>query len=206
VNPLLFKGLNKIPHSTLKWILRILLFVMAIDTIISFVVMLNFKKTAKKVESEGVKDNTEEMNEVVKETAKAKAEEIKADATLALEDVKENIEELSHAVTVNVRIAKRKVHYRSQKIQGKIDKSTEEFKKRREASSEAFRKWIGNSIILRGAVHISNTIKYNILFKNNKEYTEAVKKEFKAKSWFAKRLTEAYPGLIVISKKFKDRK
>jgi uncharacterized membrane protein len=205
-NPFILRYLEKIPHNTLVWILKILIIVIVLDTIISFAVMLNFKKTAKKVEAEGVKDNTEEMNEVVRETAKAKAQEIKADATEAIEDVKENIEEISHTVTTNVRIAKRKAHYTSQKIQVKFDKSTEEFKQRREVLSDAFKKWLGNSVIVRGAAHISNTIKYNILFKNNKEYTEAVKEEFKTKSWLAKRLTDAYPGLVVISKKFKDKK
>jgi hypothetical protein len=57
--------------------------------------------------------------------------------------------------------------------------------------------------VIRGAEHISNTIKYNLIFKSNKEYTDAVKKEFKAKSWLTKRLAEAFPDMEIISKKLK---
>ncbi len=45
----------------------------------------------------------------------------------------------------------------------------------------------------------------NLVFKSNKEYTDAVKEKLVEKSWFTKRLAKAYPNLTIISKKFKDK-
>ena len=67
VNPFILELLAKVPSNILKWILVVLIVIVTIDTVISFVVIGSFRKTAKEVEKEAVKDNTEEISNMVKE-------------------------------------------------------------------------------------------------------------------------------------------
>ena len=68
-NPFILDNLSKIPQNTLNLILIWLIVIISLDTVISFVVIGKFTKTAKEVEKEAVKDNTEEISNMVKEVA-----------------------------------------------------------------------------------------------------------------------------------------
>lgn len=108
-NPFVLGLLEKVPSSALTGILIVLIIIIGIDTVISFVVIGNFKRTAKQVEKEIAKDSTEEISNMVKEVATRKAEEIK------------------DTIQLNVKIASEKAHYTREKaysiIKEKVEKS-----------------------------------------------------------------------------------
>jgi uncharacterized membrane protein len=205
-NPVILGLLEKVPNKILSTVLIVITVIFVIDTIVSLTVVSKLKKTAKKVENEAVKDNTEEMNQMVKEVTTEKVTEIKENISDKLEEAKDNLGELPRRVDLGVKYMKHKVHYTSKQLK---QYSEENKIKRRNARLELLNKLQeSKEKVLKGAEHISNSIKYNIIFKSNKEYTEAVTKEFKTKSWLTKRLTDAFPNMQIISKKlkFKNKK
>jgi uncharacterized membrane protein len=210
VNPFVLGLLSKIPNNILKWILIVITSIFIIDVIISFTVVSKLRKTAKKVENEAVKDNTEEMNEKVKEVTTEKVNEIKENITDKIEEAKEGLGDIPKRVDIGVKYMKRKASYTSNKFIVNIRESSDEFKKKGSLARAELWNKLNNSKnkVIKGAEHISNSIKYNLIFKSNKEYTDAVKKEFKTKSWLTNRLAEAFPDMIIISKKlkFKNKK
>ena len=207
-NPFILKILNNIPNTTLVFILKIMLIIFIVDVIISYTVVMSFKKTAKEVENKVVKDNTEEMSKMVKEVTTEKVKEIKENVEDGLEEARENLEEFSKNVNVRLKYTKRKVYFTSKKFIDNWKESKEEIKRRRELTILSLQNLFEASKknIKMHAEHFADSIKYKFNFMTNKEYTEVVKEKLMEKSWFTKRLTKAFPNITFVSKKFKNKK
>lgn len=109
INPFILNLISKIPSNILKWILIVLFVIIGIDTFISFFVIGNLRKTAKEVEKEAIKDNTEEISNKVKEITTQKAEEI-------INNTRKNLESLPDKISNNARKFEENIHYRGEKI------------------------------------------------------------------------------------------
>ena len=103
VNPFILDKASKISPNILKIMLTIIVFIFIIDVIVSYIVVMSFRKTAKEVEEEAVKDNTEEISKKVKEITTAKANEIKESFIENIEEAKESIEELPKVINIKIK-------------------------------------------------------------------------------------------------------
>lgn len=72
-NPFIVGNLNKVNIETLNIIAIILLILFVIDNIVSTVVILGFRSTAKEVNKEGSQDNTEQITKKVREILTSKS-------------------------------------------------------------------------------------------------------------------------------------
>lgn len=208
-NPFILDKASKISPNILKIVLTIIVAIFIIDVIVSYVVVMSFRRTAKEVEEEAVKDNTEEISKKVKEITTAKAKEIKETVIENIEDAKESIEGIPKVINIKIKYMKKKAHFTSKKIMDGFKESNAEFKKRKELSGIKLKNAIYNSKqkVKEHLEHFTKQIKYSIVFRTNKEYTDAVKAKLEKKSWLTKRLSEAFPNLVVISEKlFKNKK
>ena len=68
VNPFVFAILSNVPENVLNMIAATLATLLLIDSIVSYRIISNVKKTTVKFNQEGVKDNTEEISTKVRET------------------------------------------------------------------------------------------------------------------------------------------
>lgn len=187
VNPLIFEILGKIPNSILIVILRILVFIFIIDVVISFKVINNFKKSAKLVENETVKDNTEEISKKVKEVTTEEVKELIDNAEVKINEAKEDLEYLNRKINVKLKLVKRNVKFTGKKM---------------------YLNW--KEIDLDRKANIENLkieIRKKLKSINNQEYTLKVKEKFLSrKSLLNKRLTEAFPDLQFKLKNRKSKK
>ena len=120
-NPFMLSIISKIPTNILKWILIILLLTLLVDTIISFVVIGNFKKTANQVEKEVAKDSTEEISNMVKEVTAQKAEEIRDNIHEMTDELKENIVQRANETKNNaINILKNQVAKSQEKLKSAL--------------------------------------------------------------------------------------
>ena len=123
-NPCVLGILEKVPSNILNSVLIILVTLIVIDTIISFVVIGNFKRTAKQVEKEIAKDSTEEISNMVKEVTIQKAEEIKKNMTEKVEEFRtsttQRAEKIKESVKLNIKVASEKVEKSQKNIQNVI--------------------------------------------------------------------------------------
>lgn len=176
VNPTLLRVLGKIPNNILMVTLIILYCIFIIDVIVSIVVIGNLRKTAKKVENELVKDNTEEISNKVKEITTEKAKELATNVSDKIEEAKNNLK-ISEAeikkrkdITINI-------------IKDSVQKSQEKIKYK--------------------AQNIKNEIKSKITIMTTKEFTDVVKEKYLTKSWLNRRLAKAFPNLQLKTKKLR---
>lgn len=175
VNPIILGWLEMIPSSVLKWILGALILLITIDTIISTIVISNFKKTTKEVENEVVKDDTEEITNMVKEVTTQKAEEIKESVTQMADDFKNTVTQKAGDIRETV----------TQKAGGIKNSVTQKATSAMKRASSA-KKNLGN---------IPSSI-----ITTTKEYTDLVKERF-AKTWLNRRFLRAFPNLQARSTK-----
>ena len=169
INPFVLGLLEKAPSIVLKWVLVILITITAIDTIISFIVIGNFKRTAKQVEKEVTKDDTEEISNMVKEVTTQKAEEIKG------------------TIQLNVRMAGEKVHYTGEKVYQNLMDSEKKLIQTRDRAIAIIKEKVEKS-----QNDIRTAIQERIT--TTKEFTDAVKERF-ASTWLNRRFLRAFPNL-----------
>lgn len=119
VTPFFLGIIFKVPIGILDFILIILCTIILIDIIVSFNVILGFRKTTKQVEKE-VKDNTEEVSKKVKEITTEKIREIKEFATKEIRYAKLSLENKNRILILNMKISqnkfKRRIKYTHKKI------------------------------------------------------------------------------------------
>lgn len=187
VNPFVLDLIAKVPTPIRKWVLVGLIVIITIDTIISFVVIGNFRKTAKEVEKEAVRDNTEEISNMVKEVTTQKAEEIKENVAERANEAKKNLENIPKAVQLNVKKATARVHFTGEKIYNSLLDSEQKLVKTRDNAVYAIKQQISKS---QGK--LKSALQNRIT--TTKEYTDAVKERF-AKSWLNRRFLNAFPNL-----------
>lgn len=73
INPFIFNNLAKIPTNILNIIAIVVAVLFALDLIISFTVISNVRKAAKKFDKENPKDSTDEISKKVREFLKSKS-------------------------------------------------------------------------------------------------------------------------------------
>jgi len=207
-NPVILNFYGMIPQNILRLILICFVSSFVVDSFVSFVIIMNFKKTAKQVEDEVVKDNTEEMSTLVKEVTIGKIIEIKDNAMYKMVETKEDIEQIRRRATVKAKILKRNMKYSGNKVYVAFveaqNKSNIHINNMREALKNSIEE--SQSKLKQSAGKISNNVKNKLKNFNNREYTEVVIEKLFKKSWFTKRLVNAFPNLKFISEKIKTDK
>ena len=130
LNPFFINFMGKFNPKTLKWTAIGLAIVYIIDSIISFVVILGFRKVTKTINSERKEDNTEQITKMVRELFSQKSflHRRFINAYPRLEAIKTKIKEIKEKIDDVTNDAKDAVIERTEQIKGSIDRSTREAK------------------------------------------------------------------------------
>lgn len=179
VNPFVLGWIEKIPSNILKWILVGFILIFTIDFLISLAVIGKFKKTVKEVENEAVKDDTEEISNMVKQVTTQKAGEIKESVTQRAGELKEN-------VTHKAGELKGSVTQKAGELKGTVTQKAGGLKNVVTAKASKAKKSLGN--IPRSII------------TSTKDFTDAVKERF-ANTWLERRFLSAFPNLQAKSTK-----
>lgn len=199
VNPFFVNIYSILPGVALKKIAYSLTTIYVIDSIISFKIILSFRKETYRYE-----DNTEEISSMVKDkaedmfmkaesdmrvfTRKLRLKELKMQRKIRYtgkklySDLKETPKELAEKLSISRQNINIKIQKNKEKINFKIQDAKKNIEQKQKESKENFDQKIQNIKI------------------SSEEFTKQVKERFKSKSLLKSRLIDAFPSLKIEDK------
>ncbi len=206
INPFFVNIYSMLPEIALKIVAYSLSVIYIIDSVISFKIILSFKK-----EIYQQADSTEEISNMVKD--KAEDMFMKAESDVIVFTRRLRLKELK---------MERKIRYTGRKIYSNLKTNPKEFaekfyesKKQLDQKIQESKELISTKIqVAKNTIEekqklSKETLEYKIqnLKLSSEELTKQVKERFKNKSFLKSRLIDAFPSLKITSKEiFKDKK
>lgn len=194
VNPFLVGIYSNLSIEVQKWIAYTLLTIYIIDSIISFVIILSFRKETFKD-----RDNTEEISNKVKD----KTEDIlmKASSDVIVFTRKVKLKELK---------MQRKVHYTGKKVYSIIKTTPKELSQKIvESKNEMDEKIkLAKDRIEQKQKESKENFEQRVqtIKLSSEEFTKKVRESFKNKSLLKGRLVDAFPNLKIMDKRKNNKK